>query len=129
MNFIKKLGLYSVVIGLLVGALQFYTGNQLVHVHVWWLFGFMIVVTALTFYVSRLGVSYDNDNFQLYYFGSMGFRMILSIALIFVYVFLYSENELQFVLNFFVLYFLFTGFEIYSLLANFAPQLKKQNEQ
>jgi hypothetical protein len=127
-DFLKKLALYSLIIGLLIGGLQFYTGNQLVHNHVWWLFGFMVLVTALTFYVSRLGVSYDSDNFQLYYFGSMGFRMILSIALIFIYVFMFSENELQFVLNFFVLYFLFTGFEIYSLLANFAPQLKKQDE-
>ncbi|NEM96559.1 hypothetical protein [Pontibacter burrus] len=129
MNFFKKLVLFSVVVGLLVGALQFYTGSQLVHTHIWYLFGFMVIVTALAYYVSRLGVSYDNDNFQLYYFGSMGFRMILSIAVIFIYVFLHSENELQFVLNFFVLYFLFTGFEIYSLLANFAPQLKKPNEQ
>jgi hypothetical protein len=127
-NFLKKLAVFSLIVGLLIGALQFYTGNQLVHTHVWWLFGFMVIVTALTFYISRLGVSYDSDNFQLYYFGSMGFRMILSIALIFIYVFMFSESELQFVLNFFVLYFLFTGFEIYSLLANFAPQLKKQDE-
>ncbi len=129
MDFFKKLALYSLVVGLLLGALQFYTGNQLVHTHAWWLFGFMVLVTALTYYVSRLGVSYDTDNFQLYYFGAMGFRMILSITLIFIYVFMFSENELQFVFNFFVLYFLFTGFEIYSLLANFAPQLKKRNEE
>ena len=126
MDFLKKLALYSLIVGLLIGALQFHSGNQLVHTHVWWLFGFMVVVTALTFYVSRLGVSYDSDNFQLYYFGSMGFRMLLSIAVIFVYLFLGLENELQFVFNFFVLYFLFTGFEIYSLLANLRPHLKKQ---
>jgi len=99
-----------------------------VHTHVWYIYGFFIVITAATFYISRLGVSYDNDNFQLYYFASMGFRMLLSIGVVFIYVFLFSEGELQFVLNFFVLYFLFTGFEIYSLLANFAPQLKKHNE-
>ena len=128
MNFLRNLTIYSVVIGLLIGALLYFTGNQLVHTHVWYIYGFFIVITAATFYISRLGVSYDNDNFQLYYFASMGFRMLLSIGVVFIYVFLFSEGELQFVLNFFVLYFLFTGFEIYSLLANFAPQLKKHNE-
>jgi len=127
-NFLRNLTIYSVVIGLLIGALLYFTGNQLVHTHVWYIYGFFIVITAATFYISRLGVSYDNDNFQLYYFASMGFRMLLSIGVVFIYVFLFSEGELQFVLNFFVLYFLFTGFEIYSLLANFAPQLKKHNE-
>lgn len=128
MNFLRNLIIYSAVIGLLIGALQYFTGNQLVHTHIWYIYVFFIVITAATFYISRLGVSYDKDNFQLYYFASMGFRMLLSIGVIFIYVFLFSEGELQFVLNFFVLYFLFTGFEIYSLLSNFAPQLKKHNE-
>ena len=114
---------------MLTGALLYFTGNQLVHDFVWYIYGFFILVTALTFYVSRLGISYDEDNFQLYYFGSMGFRMILSIAVIFIYVYLFSENELQFVLNFFVFYFLFTGFEIYSLLANLRPNLKRQDQE
>lgn len=128
MNFLRNLIIYSVVIGLIVGALQYFTGNQLVHEYVWYIFGFFILITVATFYITRLGISYDNDNFQLYYFASMGFRMLLSIAVIFIYVFMFSEGELQFVLNFFVLYFLFTGFEIYSILANFAPQLKKHKE-
>nr|WP_246597000.1 hypothetical protein [Pontibacter aydingkolensis] len=114
---------------MLMGVILYFTGNQLVHPFIWYIFGFFVFVTALTFYISRLGISYDKDNFQLYYFGSMGFRMILSIGVIFVYVFLFSENELQFVLNFFVLYFLFTGFEIYSLLANLRPNLKRQDQE
>ncbi len=113
--------------GLVIGALAYFTGDALVHTYIWLMLAFFVLVTAGTFYITRLGVSYDKDNFQLYYFGSMGFRMILSITVVFIYVFLFSENELQFVLNFFVLYFLFTGFEIYSLLANLRPNLKKQD--
>lgn len=110
-----------------MGALSYFTGDALVHAFTWYILVFFVLVTAGTFYITRLGISYDQDNFQLYYFGSMGFRMMLSIAVVFIYVYLFSENELQFVLNFFVLYFLFTGFEIYSLLANLRPNLKKQN--
>lgn len=129
MKFFRNLLIFTGVISLGIGLLSYYTGTALLHPLIWFILGFMVVVTGLTYYVSRLGVGYDPDNFQLYFFGSMGFRMILSIALIFVYVFMYSENELQFVFNFFVLYFLFTGFEIYSLITNFAPQLKKQNQE
>jgi hypothetical protein len=127
-NFFRNLLIFTGVVSIGIGLLSHYTGIALVHPLIWYILLFFVVVTALAYYVSRLGVSYDPDNFQLYYFGSMGFRMILSIAVIFIYVFMYSENELQFVFNFFVLYFLFTGFEIYSLLANFAPHLKKHNE-
>ncbi|WP_439880616.1 hypothetical protein ACSX1A_15855 [Pontibacter sp. MBLB2868] len=128
MNFIRNLLIFSGVMGALTAALLYLTGTQLVHPYVWYIFAFFVVVTAGTFYITRLGISYDEDNFQLYYFGSMGFRMILSIAVIFIYVYLFSENELQFVLNFFVFYFLFTGFEIYSLLANLRPNLKRQDQ-
>ncbi len=128
MKFFRNLLIFSAVIGLVIGLLIWFTGHALVHTHIWYIFSFFVFVTALTFYVARLGISYDNDNFQLYYFGAMGFRMMLSIGVVFIYVYLFSENELQFVLNFFVLYFIFTGFEIYSLLANLRPNLKKHDQ-
>ena len=128
MNFFTKLALFSAVVGLIIGALQYYAGDQLLHAYVWYLLGFMIAVTATAYYVTRLGVNYDPDNFQLYHFASMGFRMLLSIFVIFLYIYFNKEGRLQFVFNFFALYFVFTAFEIYSLLANFAPQLKKRNE-
>ena len=128
MKFFKNLLIFSGVVGLVIGALAYFTGHALVHTYIWYVLAFFVFITALTFYITRLGISYDNDNFQLYYFGSMGFRMLLSIGVVFIYVYLFSENELQFVLNFFVLYFLFTGFEIYSLLANLRPNLKKQDQ-
>jgi len=57
----------------------------------------------------------------------MGFRVVLCIGVVALYAYFYKEGRLQFVFNFFALYFLFTGFEIYSLLANLRPHLKKQN--
>jgi hypothetical protein len=126
-NFLRNLLIFTGVVGLVIGALSYFTSNALVHPFIWYILGFFLLITGATFYITRLGISYDSDNFQLYYFGSMGFRMLLSIGVVFIYVYLFAENELQFVLNFFVLYFLFTGFEIFSLLANLRPHLKKQD--
>lgn len=128
MIFFRNLLIFSGITALAIGVLAYFTGHALVHTYVWYLLAFFIFITAGTFYITRLGVSYDKDNFQLYYLGSIGFRMMLSIGVVFSYVYIFSENELQFVLNFFALYFLFTGFEIYSLLTNLRPNLKKQDQ-
>jgi hypothetical protein len=125
LKFARNLALYSVLIGLAMWLLQRVADDKLVHPFGWYILAFFVFITAITFYIIKLGLTEDENNFQLYYFGSMGLRVILSLAIIFVYVYLYKERELQFVLNFFVLYFLYTGFEIYSILTNLRPHLKK----
>lgn len=126
MRFAKSLSLFSGIVILLLWMLIYFTGYRLAHPYVWFILTFFIFITAVTFYVTWWGAREDQDNFQLYYFASMGFRLILSIGVIFVYVYLATEGEVQFVLNFFVLYFVYTAFEIYSLLTNLRPHSKKQ---
>nr|WP_255710091.1 hypothetical protein [Pontibacter harenae] len=105
--------------------LQNLTGQKLVHQYVWLILVFFIFITAFTFYLTNMGLKNDADNFQVYYFSSMGFRMVLSIGVIFAYVYFVGADNLRFVFNFFIFYFLFTGFEIYSLLGNLRPNLKE----
>lgn len=88
---------------------------------------FFVFITGFTYYLTQLGHQNDPENFQVYYFASMGFRVVLSIAVVGVYAWFNRDGRLQFVFNFFALYFLFTGFEIYSLLANLRPHLRGQN--
>jgi hypothetical protein len=124
-RFARNIATFTLIIGLVTWLLLRYSENKLVHPYIWFILAFFVFITATTFYIIKLGVTEDEDNFQLYYFGSMGFRVILSLGIVFVYVYLFKERELQFVLNFFVLYFLYTGFEIYSILTNLRPHLKK----
>lgn len=126
MRFAKRLSTFSGIIILLIGLLVFFSEYQLVHPYVWGMLVFFVFITAITFYVTWWGAREDEDNFQLYYFASMGFRLILSLGVIFVYIYLVRERQIQFVLNFFVLYFLYTAFEIYSLLTNLRPHSKKR---
>lgn len=125
MKFARNLILFSLFIGLVMWLLQYVAEDKLVHPYAWYILAFFVFITAVTFYIIKLGLTEDESNFQLYYFGSMGFRVILSLGIVFVYVYLFKERELQFVLNFFVLYFMYTGFEIYSILTNLRPHLKK----
>jgi hypothetical protein len=73
-----------------------------------------------------MGAKTDPENFQMYYFGSTVFRVLMCMAVIFIYVYFSAERELQFALNFFLLYFLYTGFEIYHILTNLRRNSKKQ---
>ena len=125
MRFYRNLAILTAVLIPLLAFVQQFTGDALVHAYIWYMLAFFVFVTAFAFYISNLGVEQDADNFQVYYFSAMGFRLVLSIGVIFAYIYIIGDNQLQFVLNFFILYFLFTGFEIYSLLANLRPHLKK----
>nr|WP_304608544.1 hypothetical protein [Pontibacter anaerobius] len=106
--------------------LQF-TAYSLLHSYIWHMLLFFVFITGFTYYLTQMGYKNDPENFQVYYFASMGFRVVLSIGVVALYVWFFKEGRLQFVFNFFALYFLFTGFEIYSLLANLRPHLRGQD--
>jgi hypothetical protein len=56
----------------------------------------------------------------------MGIRFLLSLIYLFLIVYFYRKNTWPIVINFFLLYFLYTSFEIYSLLANLRAENKKE---
>ncbi|GAB3824144.1 hypothetical protein [Pontibacter rugosus] len=127
MKFIRNLSILTAVLCVIIGALLQFTGYALLHPYIWYILLFFVLITGFTYYLIQLGFTNDPDNFQAYYFASMGFRMVLSIGVIALYAWFFKEGRLSFVFNFFALYFLFTGFEIYSLLANLRPNLRGQD--
>ncbi len=126
MSFTRKLLVLTGLIALAIGLLIYGTQYNIVHPYAWYMLLFFVVVTGFTFYITRKGYQEDEENFQLYYFGSMAFRVVMCLAVVLLYVFFQKERHLQFALNFFVLYFIFTGFEIYGILTNLRPISKKQ---
>lgn len=127
MRFFRNLALLTAVICVVIGALVQFTGYTLVHPLTWYTLVFFIFITGFTYYLIELGNKNDPGSLHVYYLASMGFRMVLSLAVVALYIYFYKEHRLMFVFNFFALYFLFTGFEVYSLLSNLRPNLKKQN--
>ena len=127
MKFIKNLIILTSFLCGIISALHYFTGHALVHDFVWYTLVFFVCVTGFTYYLTQLGYKNDPENFQVYYFVSMGVRVVLCIGVVALYVYFHKEDRLLFIFNFFALYFLFTGFEIYSLLANLRPHLKKLN--
>lgn len=127
MKFVRNLAILTAILCVIIGVLLQFTGYTLLHSYIWYMLLFFVFITGFTYYLTQLGYKNDPENFQVYYFASMGFRVVLSIGVVALYVWFFKEGRLQFVFNFFALYFLFTGFEIYSLLANLRPHLRGQN--
>jgi hypothetical protein len=91
----------------------------------WLIFQFF---SSLTFLIC-LGVIWGqlkNDTLGSQIFlGATTLKLLLCMFLALVYLRKYTVNDIVFVLNYFYLYFLYTAFEIYSLLSNLRVQNKK----
>ena len=125
MNFIRGMLLLTGLVVLLTTVLLQFTGDRLIHSYIWYMLVFFVFVTCFAHYVAQLGLKHDSENLHAYYYASMGVRMVFCIIAIYVYRYFHEEHLVQFVINFFVLYFIFTGFEIYALLSNLRQNSKK----
>ena len=125
MHFLRNLIILTVLLAAGIGLLVYFTGYALVHSLSWYILLFFATITFLTFYVVGKGMGDDFQKFQLFYFGSSVGRIFLCMVAVFLYVYLASEREMQFAINFFLIYFLYTGFEIYSILGNLRRISKK----
>ena len=126
MSFTRKLIVLTGILILLISLLNYTTEYRIVHPYIWYMLLFFVFVTGFTFYITKKGYQEDENNFQLYYFGSMAFRVVMCLGVILLYVLFKEDRHLQFAFNFFALYFIFTGFEIYCILTNLRPISKKQ---
>lgn len=126
MSFFKNLLLITFLVCLAAGVAVYLNGYDMVHPYFWYMVLFFVFITAFTHYIVTMGSKSDPGNFQMYYMGSTAFRVLMCMGVVFIYVYFAAERELQFTLNFFFLYFLYTGFEIYHILTNLRRNSKKQ---
>ena len=66
----------------------------------------------------KMGFAKNRENFVQYYLGSVTGRLILSLIFIGTFVYLGTSDINTFIIDFFVLYLCYTGFEIFGLFSN-----------
>jgi hypothetical protein len=125
MSFFRQLLLLTLLVAAGIAALVYFTGYSLVHPLAYLILAFFALITLGAFYAIQKGGKADPGSFQLYFMGSSVLRVLLCMTAVFIYVFMATDRELQFALNFFAIYFIYTGFEIYSLLSNLRQISKK----
>lgn len=100
-------------------------GTAVVHPLAAYILGYFAILTTVIYWVTARMVRASPDNFMAAYFGSMVLRMLLSIGIVVVYLYKGGAHEgtgtYTFLGAFFIGYFLFTGFEVWSVLTNLRP--------
>lgn len=119
--FYRVLAALTVLLAGLVLLLQRVAGWEGVHPHALGFVLFFAVFTAFTFRFVKAGYDRNPDNFTTYFMASVVLRFFVSVGVFVVYLILYKDASLRFAFNFMVLYFVFTGFEIYHIVRNLRP--------
>ena len=82
---------------------------------------FFAVMAAFTYRFVKMGYDRNPDNFTTYFMASVVLRFFVCVGVFVVYLILYKDTTLRFAFNFMVLYFIYTGFEIYHIVRNLRP--------
>jgi hypothetical protein len=107
--------LTAVIVGIVL-ILQFTT--PLIFPHTWVMIAYFFGITLLSHSIMEKGTA-SKDPIDSYNatMGATAVRLFLSLAVVVIYIYLFKENKYNFAFTFFILYFLFTAFEIRTLLS------------
>ncbi|MCF8254378.1 MAG: hypothetical protein K9H61_05420 [Bacteroidia bacterium] len=92
---------------------------------VWAALIYFILLTLVTFKITNSGLPKDNKTFFVRVYSAIGIRFVFSIFPLFIYLIFSPERQLSFAIVYLLLYFFYTAFEIYFLVVNLRPDLKK----
>ena len=124
-RFISYYILYTAALAAIAIALPYVFPNvNLLASKFWLIFGFLSVLTIIAYILAFLGIKHNPETGVMAIMGSIILKMLFSMAFVLIYSLNHKGKDLLFAFNFFSLYLLFTGFEIYGLLRNLRHQNK-----
>ena len=126
---IVQILLITVLLAVLLALDDFVLPQAILHEYKWYLLLFFAIQSVTTTFITSQGLGKDPTYFQGFFFSAMLLRMFLSIAVIFYAVYQGVISPTLFVVTFFILYFCFISFEIYSLLHNLRANSEKHPKE
>lgn len=125
-RFILSYFLFTLLlIGIIIALPYIFPNVNLFISKFWVVFGFVAGITFIAYIVAYLGIKRNPEVGVMAMMASIAVKMLFSMAFVLIYVLKTPVSSLLFVLDFFSLYFLFSGFEIYALLCNLRHSIKK----
>jgi hypothetical protein len=118
-----KLFLFALIVSLFVFGWNMYIPFEYTSNHAYFVVVYFFLFSLLTHFVLGKTMDSENKNLFTYRFMAMsGLKLFLSLMVILIYAFTNKRHVIPFAILFLLIYFLFTGFEIFSIL----KQLKKK---
>ncbi len=94
--------------------------------HFWLMYGALAAFTLLGYSVSWLGMKQGGKTSVMAIMAGTGVKMLFSMSLALLYILKFKPHSISFALNFIIIYFLFSAFEIWGLLTNLRLQNRSQ---
>lgn len=116
-----KLILLSLLLGGVIYVIQQYIKPVWIHESMWTIMAFFIILTWITGMFTHYLLQLSKENSVSILLGGIGLRLLSSIGFVAVMLMLGVENIILFIVNFFIVYFLYLLFDIYMLIANLRP--------
>lgn len=116
-----KLLLFSLLIAGVVYSLQEFVKPEWVHETMWIILSFFVILTWLTGMFTNYLLALSKENSVSIILGGIGIRFLASVGFVAVLLFMGVENLILFVVNFFIIYFFYLLFDIYTLISNLRP--------
>lgn len=117
--------LFTLVLAGLLYLLAAGLGPGVVHPYAGRVLALMALLTAGTYYLTARVTAVKQDYFIAAYFGGVVVRFLGSILMLGIYLYraggVRNEGTMSLLITFFILYFLYAGFEIWAILSNLRP--------
>ncbi len=126
MQNIKKYLISLLLFSLAVGALIYFIGAKfMISSLIWFAWAYLIALSVASHVIASSGIHRDNKIFITRMYGSIGVRFIFSIFPLIIYLLFSNIKDVPLVIAYVLLYFFYTSFEIYHLVVNLRPDLKR----
>jgi CDP-diglyceride synthetase len=116
-QFVFRLMIISLITAVLYFVLQLAFTSKIISPAIPWLILMFVVITAMVHYILLNITAMNPRKFVGYFMLSTFLKLFVYLVVMVVYVFTKKEGALPFVLAFFILYIIYTIFEVVSILA------------
>jgi len=126
----KKIASLSLAFSISILAMQFGLKNQSVlNPYIWYILAYVVAIMYLSHLLIAAGFGKSPYDVQNFFMLGTGIKLLTSAVGIFLYFYIVKSNSTSFLLNFFVLYFVYSFFEIKTLSLSLHPNSKGGSSQ
>ncbi len=126
-NFYKIISISSLLLAIILWLIDTLNNSYSNSLLVWPTLIYLYGMSCIIYYISHSGLKKDNKTFITRMYSSIGIRFIFSLSPLLIYLFFMPSKDIYFIITYLFLYFFYTAFEIYFLVANLRPDSKNQS--
>jgi hypothetical protein len=111
-----KIVLFTCGLAILIFLIRTFVAPAWIHAEIWTILGFFAVLSIIGHRLAQRG--FQGGQFPPFYLAVTALRLLLCVVFVGYFIYLKIDGLPVFVINFFILYLLYLGFEINWLLSN-----------